>query len=129
VIVVDTSALFAIILEEAEAKRCESVMMSEPDIMISAGTMAEALVVADGRKVGSQMRTLFSRFELNIIPLTKDRAEWVGDVYRQWGKGNHAAGLNFGDCFAYALAKEFACPLLFIGNDFARTDVMKILPG
>ena len=59
------------------------------------------------------------------MPVTPIRAERVAEAYRQWGKGNHPARLNFGDCFAYALAKELACPLVFIGNDFARTDVMR----
>lgn len=58
--------------------------------------------------------------------MTAATADQVADAYRQWGKGNHPASLNFGDCFAYALAKELGCPLLFVGNDFARTDVMRV---
>ena len=124
-IVVDTSALIAIVLEEPQAENCLTAITTESSLKISAATIAEALVVADGRKVGRAMRHLIDRFDFEIVTVTSSSAERVAESYRLWGKGNHPAGLNFGDCFAYALAKELACPLLFIGNDFARTDIMR----
>jgi len=125
VIVLDTSALIAIVLNEPEAATCAIAIEADSDRRISAGTAAEAMIVADGRKVGNAMKTLLERLRAEVAPVTSIRAERVAEAYRQWGKGYHAAGLNFGDCFAYALAKELACPLVFIGNDFARTDVMR----
>lgn len=83
------------------------------------------MIVADSRGGGSDLRALLARLKVEIVPVTPANIERVAEAYRRWGKGNHPAGLNFGDCFAYALAKELACPLVFIGNDFARTDVMR----
>jgi ribonuclease VapC len=125
VIVIDTSALCAIIFNETTAARCEAAIISDSDRRISAGTAAEAMIVADNRGGGSDLRALLSRLNVEIMPVTPANIERVADAYRRWGKGNHSASLNFGDCFAYALAKELACPLVFIGNDFSRTDVMR----
>jgi ribonuclease VapC len=125
VIVVDTSALMAILRREPEAENCRTAIAAEAAIKISAGTLAEALIVADSRSAGAQMRALVEQLNLEIMPVTPARAERVAESHQQWGNGHHPAGLNFSDCFAYALAKELACPLVFIGNDFARTDVMR----
>jgi ribonuclease VapC len=125
VIILDTSALIAIVLDEPEAARCTAAIAVDSDRKISAGTLAEAMIIADGRNAGNGLKVLIERLRAEIVPLTAVRAERVGEVYRQWGKGHHPASLNFGDCFAYALAKELACPLVFIGNDFARTDVIR----
>jgi ribonuclease VapC len=125
VIVVDSSALMAILCREPEAQACRAAIAANDVIKISAGTMAETLIVADNRGVGRQMRELIEQLKLETILVTPDSAERVAAAYRHWGKGNHPAGLNFGDCFAYALAKELACPLVFIGNDFARTDITR----
>ena len=83
------------------------------------------MIVADKRGGGSDLRALLARLNVEIMPVTPTNIERVADAYRRWGRGNHPAGLNFGDCFAYALAKELACPLVFIGRGFARTDVMR----
>jgi len=125
VIVVDTSALIAILNREPDARTCREAIATDETVMISAGTLAEALVVAGNRGFGRQMRALVDELRLEIMPVTSAGAERVAEAHQQWGKGRHPAGLNFGDCFAYALAKELACPLVFIGNDFARTDVMR----
>jgi ribonuclease VapC len=122
VIVLETSALIAIVLQEPDANKCAAAIAADSDRKISAGTLAEAMIVADRQKVGDAMKALVERLKAEIVPV---HAEKVAEAYRQWGKGNHPAGLNFGDCFAYALAKELACPLLFIGNDFARTDIVR----
>ena len=124
-IVVDTSALMAILRRESEAEACRRAIATEDDVKISAGTLAEALIVADSRGSGMQMRSLIRELGLEVIPLTAARVENVAEAHQRWGKGHHPAGLNLGDCFAYALAKDLACPLVFIGNDFARTDAMR----
>ena len=95
--------------------------------MASAGTLAEALIVASRRHVSDQMAGLIDELDLEIIPVTLASARRIGKAYEKWGKGMHPAGLNFGDCFAYVLAKERSCPLLFIGNDFSQTDVESVL--
>jgi ribonuclease VapC len=125
VIVIDTSALAAIIFNEPAAGNCETMIVSDSDRKMSAGTAAEAMIVADSRGGGSELRALLTRLNVEVVPVTPANIERVAEAYRRWGKGNHPASLNFGDCFAYALAKELSCPLVFIGNDFARTDVMR----
>ncbi len=97
---------------------------AETDLALSAGTMAEALVVADRRSVGGEMSRLIEGLGFDIVPVTAMSASRVAEAYARWGKGVHPAGLNFGDCFAYVLAKTYACPLLFVGDDFSRTDVI-----
>jgi ribonuclease VapC len=122
--VVDSSALMAIILGEPEGERCMKAIEAETDLALSAGTMAEALVVADRRSVGGEMSRLIEGLGFDIVPVTAMSASRVAEAYARWGKGVHPAGLNFGDCFAYVLAKTYACPLLFVGDDFSRTDVI-----
>lgn len=126
-IVIDTSALMAIMLEESEAAICLAAM-GDQRVLISAGTMSEALVVAAGRRSIEQMSALIDELDLEVIDLTPESAGLVGMAYASWGKGIHPAGLNFGDCFAYQLASERGLPLLYIGNDFARTDIRSALP-
>ncbi len=126
-IVVDTSALMAIILRESQRIACMEKLEAEAEVLISAGTVAEALVVSARRHAGSAMGRLLDDFDFEIAPVTPRFARRIGLAYEQWGKGMHPAGLNFGDCFAYTLAKEHSCPLLFIGNDFAKTDVESAL--
>lgn len=125
-IVVDTSALMAILLDEPQAQACMSALESE-DLVISAGTMAEAMIVARMRNVGNEMATLLSGLGLEVAPVTAATAQRVAEVYGRWGKGVHTASLNFGDCFAYEMARERGCPLLYVGEDFSRTDVESAL--
>jgi ribonuclease VapC len=127
VIVVDTSALIAIVLREGQAATCIDVLEYETNALLSAGTMAEAFIVAARRRIVDEMTSLIDNLDLEIMPVTSAAARRVGRAYEQWGKGLHRAGLNFGDCFAYALAKEHSCPLLFVGNDFTKTDVKSVL--
>ena len=122
-ITVDTSALMAIILREPEAEACTAVLEAESEVLISAGTIAEAFIVAHGHDVLPQMTALIEELGFKIEPVTASMARRVSQAYAQWGKGVHPARLNFGDCFAYATAKEHACPLLYIGKDFAQTDL------
>jgi ribonuclease VapC len=122
-IVVDTSALMAIVLGEPPAGTCAAKIVAEEEVLIAAPTVSECLIVAIGRKVEPEMRRLLDEIGLLIVPLTPDRARAAAEGYRSWGKGQHRAKLNICDSFAYALAMELGCPLLFIGNDFSQTDV------
>jgi len=127
VIAVDTSALMAIALGDAAAEACMKVLETEPDILISAGTVAEALIVAARRGVGDGMTELIDGFGFDILSVTQAVARRVADAYERWGQGVHPAGLNFGECFAYEVAREHSCPLLFVGEDFSETDLRSVL--
>jgi ribonuclease VapC len=122
-IAVDTSALMAIALDEPEAGACAAALEAEDNLLISAGTVAEALVVAARRNVRGEMELLIDGLGFEIAPVTRASARRVAQAYENWGRGVHPAGLNFGDCFAYEVAKERGCRLLFVGADFRRTDV------
>lgn len=122
-IVVDTSALMAILLAEPGSDRLIELLESEPQVLISAGTLAEALVVAARRNVGAGMASLVEGLGFEVVALSEAGARRVAEAYARWGRGVHRAALNFGDCFAYALAREANAPLLFVGEDFALTDV------
>ena len=126
-IVVDTSAFIAIVLREPSASMCMKVLETETDIVVSAGTVAEALIVAGRRRVTDEMLRLLEGLAVEIASVTPASARRIAQAYGQWGKGVHRAGLNFGDCFAYALAKERSCPLLFVGDDFSKTDIAGVL--
>lgn len=122
-IVVDTSALMAIVLHEALADPCIEAMAKTSKLLISAATLAEALIVADRAGFGDRMRRLVDETALEIVDVTPAESRRVAAAYSRWGKGVHPARLNFGDCFAYALAKERGCPLLYVGDDFRQTDI------
>jgi ribonuclease VapC len=122
-IAIDTSAIMAILLNEPSAEACIVAMEGEEEIIISAGTLAETLIVAGRRNVAEEASRLIEGLGLEIISVTPASARRVADAYARWGKGVHAAGLNYGDCFAYEVAKEHACPLLFVGDDFSLTDI------
>ncbi|NLS15076.1 type II toxin-antitoxin system VapC family toxin [Rhizobium sp. P40RR-XXII] len=128
-IVVDTSALVAMLANELHASACEIVFQSENRVLISAGTMLEALIVATRRGFDKQMRELLTSPAIEVIEVTSERSQLAADAYLRWGKGIHPAALNYGDCFAYATAKEFGCPLLFVGNDFSQTDIQPAIPN
>jgi ribonuclease VapC len=122
-IVIDTSALLAIVLGKPEADACIAVLEAENEVLISAGTLAEALIVAARRNVADEMTTLIDGLGFSVVPVTHTSAHRIAQAYDRWGKGQHPAGLNFGDCFSYELAKEHSCRLLFVGNDFTKTDL------
>ena len=123
-IVADTSALMSVLLDEPESDRVIAVLQSEADVLVSAATMAEALIVAGRRNLGPEMAALIEELGLTIEPVSSSDARRVALAYSRWGKGVHPAGLNFGDCFAYALATARSLPLLYVGDDFGRTDVV-----
>jgi len=122
-IVVDTSALLEITLDKPLALPCMEALDRASSVLISAGTLTEALIVAGRRKVETELQELITGLDIEIIPVTAESAYRAGLAYEKWGKGVHPAKLNFGDCFAYELAMNFQCPLLYVGNDFAQTDV------
>ena len=126
-IVVDTSAIMAIILNEPEADACSAALEAEDTILISAGTVAEALIVAGRRNVGDEVASLIDGLGFEVVTVTPASARRIAQAYEQWGRGVHRAALNFGDCFAYEVAKEHACRLLYVGDDFAKTDVESVL--
>jgi len=127
VIAVDTSALMAVLLGEAQADECASVLESAGSLLISSGTLAEALIVAARRNLGVEMAMLIDGLGFEIASVTPAAARRIALAYETWGRGLHPAGLNFGDCFAYEVAKENACPLLYVGEDFSRTDIESAL--
>jgi ribonuclease VapC len=122
-LVIDTSAIIAVLKGEREADRCIDAMAVEGDLLISAGSLAELLIVAATRGVTNELHDLLAELALDVVPVTAIEASLVGDAYVRWGRGFSPAGLNYGDCFAYVLAKQRDCPLLFVGDDFSQTDI------
>lgn len=124
--IVDASAVLAILLGEDDAKRYAEAIYREDTCRMSAANFLEAAIIIDNRlgaAAGRQLDTLLERAEIAIEPVTVAQARLARQAYLDFGKGNPPAVLNFGDCFAYALAKFTGEPLLFKGNDFSRTDV------
>jgi ribonuclease VapC len=126
-IAIDTSAIMAIILGEPTAEDCIAAIEAADGIVMSAGTVAETLIVADRRAVGEEAARLIDGLGLDIAAVTPASARRIAEAYGRWGKGIHPAGLNFGDCFAYEAAREHGCPLLYVGDDFTRTDIDSVL--
>ena len=128
--VVDSSALVAILLAEPEAKVFAEILEAEDDVRMSAGNYLETAIVIDSRNdpiLSREFETLLRRAEIEILPVTFEHAQLARQAYRDFGKGQHPAGLTFGDCFAYAAAKALDEPLLFKGLDFSQTDVRAAL--
>lgn len=124
--IIDTSAVLAILLNEPEALRFSELISQDSKRLMSAGTLLELMIVIEAKKgeAGSrELDLLLHRMKLDIVPFDDEQAEIARSAWRQFGKGNHTAGLNFGDCFAYALAKTSGEVLLYKGNDFAQTDL------
>lgn len=124
---VDTSALMAILLNEAGADASVAALEADGELLISADTVAEALIVAARRNVGEEMERLIVGLGFVVVGVTPASARRIAQAYESWGKGVHPAALNFGDCFAYEVAKEHGCRLLHVGEDFARTDIAGVV--
>ncbi|PZU07811.1 type II toxin-antitoxin system VapC family toxin [Sphingomonas sp.] len=122
-IALDTSALMAIVLDEPKAAACISAIETEDELVISAGTLAEALIVSARRNVGEEVADLIDGLGVEVVGVSAAAARRIAFAYSKWGKGVHPAGLNFGDCFAYEVAKERGCRLLYVGDDFSKTDI------
>lgn len=125
--ILDTSAVVAILRSEPEAPQFAAAMEAAEVRRISAVNYVEAAIVIDsaGSPIASRrFDELMREGEVKVVPVTQDQARLAREAYRDFGKGSgHPAQLNFGDCFAYALAKDAGEPLLFKGRDFSRTDV------
>ncbi|SRR5690606_17527807 len=127
--IVDSSALLAVIQGEPEGGACSEKLAAE-QCQISAANWVEAGVVVDNRSIATQrdFDELMILAEIAIEPVTAEHARIARDAYRRYGRGSgHPARLNYGDCFAYALAVSSGEPLLFVGDDFGETDVRSAL--
>lgn len=121
-IAVDTSALMAVLLGEAQADVCAPVLEAPGNLLISSGTLAQALIVAARRNIRGEMAAVKGGLGLEVANVTPAAARRIAAAYETWGRGIHLAGLVFGDCFACEVAKENACSLLYVGDDVSRTD-------
>jgi ribonuclease VapC len=124
--IVDTSALIAILREESDAAELSAAIEEAEISRISAATYVEAAVMTDGNRdafLSRRFESFLQEALIRVEPFTLEQASIAREAYRDFGKGRRRAGLNFGDCFAYALAKDKGEPLLFKGHDFRRTDV------
>lgn len=117
----------AILLDEPETVACTEALATDDQLVVSAVTVAEALVVAERRGLGGEMHGLIDGLALEVVSVSQTVAKRVAECYARWGSGVNPAGLNFGDCFAYEVAKTRNCPLLYVGADFARTDIAGVL--
>jgi ribonuclease VapC len=124
--VIDTSAIVAVLLNEATAARIAQLIETSSPRLVSAANLLETSIVIESRKGepgGRELDLLLYRARIDIVPLDQDQAEIARIAWRRFGKGRHPAALNYGDCFAYALAKSRRLPLLYIGDDFSQTDI------
>jgi ribonuclease VapC len=130
--IIDTSAIIAILRDELEAEFCARAIADASNRCVSAVNYVEAAVAIDasGDPIASRrVDECFKIAQISIEAVTETHAQIARDAYRDFGKGSgHPAKLNFGDCFAYALAKSRREPLLFKGNDFTHTDITSISP-
>jgi ribonuclease VapC len=127
--VIDTSALIAILSLEPEAARLAQAIEADATRLISAATLLEAGIVMEARlgsAGGTELDLLVAKAGLVIEPVTADQSAIAREAWRRFGKGRHMAGLNFGDCCSYALARITGEPLLFKGADFANTDIAAV---
>jgi ribonuclease VapC len=130
--IIDTSAIIAILRDEAEAVPYARAIADATDRRVSAVNFVESAVVIDASRDPIATRRFddfITEANISVEPVTKIQAQIARDAYRDFGKGSgHPARLNFGDCFAYALAKAFGEPLLFKGGDFTHTDIVSAVP-
>ena len=124
--IIDTSAILAILFEEPDADRFLSAIAADSYRRISAATLLETTIVLESRSgpaAAHELDAFLRRAQIELEPVTTEQAQTARQAWRRFGKGNHPARLNFGDCFAYALAMAMREPLLFKGYDFELTDV------
>lgn len=124
--ILDTSALLAVLLREPDAERFAAAIEGADTVRMSAASYVEAAIYVDrnGDEVRRAMLDTFVKdFAIQLEPVTVEQAFLARQAFVLFGKGRHKAGLNFGDCFSYALAKAFSEPLVFKGGDFGHTDL------
>jgi ribonuclease VapC len=131
-VIVDTSAVIAILRDEPEAAAFATVADAAAQCRMSAANFFEAAIIIDGRRdaiASRRLDDLLRELQIVIEPVTESQARLAREAYRDFGRGSgHPARLNFGDCFAYALARERGEPLLFKGGDFSHTDIAPAIP-
>jgi ribonuclease VapC len=124
--IIDTSAIVAVLLNEASAGAFAAAIEAAPLRLLSAANLLEASIVIESRKGetgGRELDLLLYRAGVEVVAVDQEQAEIARSAWRRYGKGRHPAALNYGDCFAYALAQARRLPLLFQGNDFGKTDI------
>jgi ribonuclease VapC len=129
-VVIDSSAVTAILFNEPDHRRYASAIESASSLIISAVTRVELPFVIEGRKGvpgRARLDAFFAMTAVEIVAATEEQAQIACEAFRRFGKGRHGAALNIGDCFAYALAKATGQPLLFKGSDFSQTDIVAAL--
>ena len=130
--VIDTSALIAILNDEPERLRFNELILADPTRLVSAASVVEAGIVresAGGDEAGRELDLFLHLSEIEVVAVDSKQASMARRAYRRFGKGAHPARLNFGDCFSYALSQATGEPLLFKGDDFPRTDVTPAHPA
>ena len=128
--VLDTSALLALLLDEAEAEDFRVALEDDTTRLVSAATLLETAIVIETRKGepgGRELDALIHKAEVTVVAVDAEHVSEARRAYRRFGRGRHPAALNFGDVFAYALARTSGEALLFKGDDFARTDIGRVL--
>ncbi len=124
--IVDTSAILAVLFQESDAQIYADAIAAADRRCISAVNLVECFIVLDrqvGFAAGAELSLFMARAHILVEPVLESHVAIARDAYQRFGKGHHPAALNFGDCFAYALARSLGEPLLFKGNDFAQTDI------
>ena len=124
--IIDSSAVLAILFSEPDARRHAGAIMAASPCRMSVANVLEASIAVErrgGNTAARDLDTFLETAEVELVPVTVEHLEAARRAWRRFGKGNHPAALNFGDCFAYALARSTGEPLLFKGEDFTRTDI------
>jgi len=130
--VIDTSALLAILLDEPERRGFNELIEAARTRLISAATLLETAIILEARRgeaAGRELDLFLHRARFEVVPVDADQVEIARAAYRRYGRGFHPAGLNYGDCFSYALAAATGEALLFKGSDFAQTDIAPVGPA
>jgi ribonuclease VapC len=129
--VIDTSALVAMLTDEPEAETFEAAVGADPLRLMSAASVFETAIVIEsryGEPGGRELDLWLHRATVDVVPVDSEQVEVARLAYRRFGKGNHPAGLHYGDCFTYALTRVSGEPLLFKGQDFPLTDITAVAP-
>ncbi|MEW5741525.1 MAG: type II toxin-antitoxin system VapC family toxin [Myxococcota bacterium] len=121
--IADTSALVAILRQEPEEARFIELLLADARPRLSAATLCEARIVAFGYRIDAELAELLDLVAPEVVTVDEMQVKLAFEAFRRFGRGRHPAGLNFGDCFSYAVARALDEPLLFKGDDFSKTDV------
>ena len=124
--VLDTSAVLAILQNEPERRKFNEAIDAAESRTLSTASFVECSMIVESRYGADGVRDLdllIAKAQISLAPVDEEQANFARRAFRKFGKGRHPAGLNFGDCFSYALSKSLQEPLLFKGNDFSQTDV------